>query len=106
MIDVAIEKLRTASSRNEIERLERECKKLYGIEKGKFLNLFNQEIPKTKSKDVNVPVVYAIKGTMSILCLLLFFHNILSNFDQIGRWIMHQLFSAEVVLSFTKESYM
>ncbi|XVE60799.1 hypothetical protein DITRI_Ditri05aG0156000 [Diplodiscus trichospermus] len=72
VIDVAAEKLTTASSKNEIQRLERESKKLYGVEKGKILSLFNQEMPKTKSKDVHVRVIHAVKGTTSILCLLLF----------------------------------
>ncbi|WRX31029.1 hypothetical protein QQP08_023516 [Theobroma cacao] len=80
LIDVAANKLHdekslssASSSKNEIERLERESKNLYGIEiKGKDLNLFSQEICKTKSRDVNVRVICAVKGTMSVLCLLLF----------------------------------
>ncbi|XVF63275.1 hypothetical protein PTKIN_Ptkin09bG0074700 [Pterospermum kingtungense] len=53
VVDVAAEKLRTASAKSEIERLEREGKKLYVMDdhKGKIFNLFNQEImSKTKEQ--------------------------------------------------------
>lgn len=56
----------------EIEKLESEWQKLYGIENWKIVNLYKTGRPKTKNRDDKFCASYAVRRTMNIVCSLLF----------------------------------
>ncbi|CAK7323571.1 unnamed protein product [Dovyalis caffra] len=62
----------SAMNITEIEKLEREWLKLYGIENWKNVNLYKTGRPKTKNKDDMYSPAYVVRRTMNIVCLLLF----------------------------------
>ncbi|KAJ6433592.1 hypothetical protein OIU84_017312 [Salix udensis] len=64
----------TGSAMNmaEIEKLEREWLRLYGIENWKNVNLYRNGRPKTKTRDDIFRAAHVVRRTMNILCLLLF----------------------------------
>ncbi|KAA8538614.1 hypothetical protein F0562_028192 [Nyssa sinensis] len=76
MVDFAAKFLRdsvslSSPSKAEIERLEKESKKLYGVENLKDVNLFKAGMSKTKCKDSAVHVIYAVKIAMTIISMLI-----------------------------------
>ncbi|OMO89436.1 hypothetical protein COLO4_19764 [Corchorus olitorius] len=83
LINVAAKKLQdelpalSTSLSSKVNEIERESQKLCcNINDPKWKDLKNylinlQEMPKTKRKDVNLGLVYAVKGSMGILCQIL-----------------------------------
>lgn len=77
-VDVAVKRFSdegysgSAMNMTEIEKLEREWLKLYGIENWKNVNLYKTGRPKTKTKDNRLCAAYVVRRTMNTVCLLLF----------------------------------
>ncbi|KAJ6693610.1 hypothetical protein OIU85_004392 [Salix viminalis] len=78
LVDVAVKHISdegysgSAMNMAEIEKLEREWLKLYGIENWKNVNLYRTGRPKTETKDDIFRAAHVVRRTMNILCLLLF----------------------------------
>jgi len=78
IVDVAVKRFSdegysgSAMNMTEIEKLEREWLKLYGIENWKNVNLYKTGRPKTKTKDNRLCAAYVVRRTMNTVCLLLF----------------------------------
>ncbi|KAF9670648.1 hypothetical protein SADUNF_Sadunf13G0090700 [Salix dunnii] len=78
LVDVAVKNISdegnsgSAVNMTEIEKLEREWLKLYGIENWKNVNLYKTGRWKTKTKDNIFRAAHVVRRTMNIVCLLLF----------------------------------